>query len=178
MTDSIPRSDHLLEQGVLIALDRSRAKLLFAAKQNADSDSGALRSFLETQLEDDQLWQQQAIACLGGAWQRLHDQLTDPRISPASSDQSQLLAMSILGGRSLSESERLLVRLLRPDLASHVHVALAGISLDVWRQSWESSDDMQLADGGQAADKLQDLRRVYQVAAQTQSAVVFAVDPR
>lgn len=155
-----------LAQGVLFALDRDRAKLMFGARELA-----ALQATVLEFLATDALWSEQSILTLehrGTAIQRALDAspVSDPDTRPA-------LAQALTGGRPLADEATWHAYVVRPDLVPHVADALAQLDVAEFQQVLMSLNSD--AAGGRAVELFEELRAFYRRAAEQRCAVAYCI---
>ena len=151
-----------LTQGLLAALDRDRAKQVFAAKQ-----PDALQQFLEDLTGDQALGESGAVVTLSRQATFLQQTLLSDSI--ASEATRPLLELALLGGRALADDADLKVRLVRPDVVPKIAHALASIDADRFKDSWANGETVD-----QAAALLAVVQQLYQQAEERRCAVLFA----
>ena len=157
------RNNCQLDQGVLLVLDRDRAKEIFAAREPAN-----LLEFIKTQAGDGSLVDAGFVLDLQGSGDRLQNQLVDPALT--SDDLRPVLEATLLGGRPLADEQGFQVRLVRPDLVRQIASALDTIDGPTFAAQWPESADQ----SRNVIAELDSIRQLYRRAAEARAAVVFA----
>lgn len=102
-----------LKQGMLVVLDRDRAKQLFGAREPAK-----LREVLNQLATDSQWVNSERMVTLDAQAELLQELLS------SGDNDEPALDQAILGGRPLADEPSLRVRVVRPDMVAHVASAL------------------------------------------------------
>lgn len=157
--------DQTLKHGVLAALDRDRAKQLFAAAK----DPAALSAFVDQLLDDQALRQQHQLVDLDGQADAVQAVLVD--VAVEDDPQQSALELTLLGGRRLGGGDAApSAWMVRPDIVPAIAQSLADLSETAYAEAWTrqfGSDSLPVA-----TELLGKIRTLYVAAAETQAAVV------
>ena len=134
----------LLEEGVLFVLPRDEAKMFFGFRQ----DEPRLQ-YVRELIENDTI----VKSSCAGKWQALHDHLVNVEL-----DQS-FLGQAILDGRAVHQGDDHHVILVRPDVVAFIDQQFQRLAMDRF---------------GNLTPLVQQVAGIYQQAAATRDAVVFA----
>ncbi len=149
----------VLKRGVLFAVDRDRAKSLFAARGD-----DALRDCIRDFAAAESIWSENSAIDCEGNWQAIDASLS------AMEGKAQL-DHCLLGGRPMYQGSEMTVTLVRPDLVPHLANLLAEVEDDALRESLPA--DVDFADLQATFVKI---RELYRFAVEHRAAVVFAVE--
>jgi hypothetical protein len=161
--------------GAHIILTRDHAKRVFGAP-----DDAALRSVIHELRLSKKLREAKLVLELGTNWDPIHRILTDGTTAPDAGEFP--LNHAILGGKQLHRGPEFVACMVRPDIVTHVAVALHDFKRDVAQDAYRRIDSQQL--GHEPNDKefeviwsgVQQVRLLFEDAANERCAVLFTVE--
>ena len=158
-----------LTGGVLFFLSREHAKTFFALK-----DDQQLVEFMRELIDSDTDVPRVATA---GYWETLHRCLSDGTLDPNGGKPP--LNHCVLGGRQMYDGNDRVVSLVRPDIVPQVATALSEVNEGWFRDRFESTaaaagnDPFDQETCADAYDLIESMRRLFEIAAEQNGAVVF-----
>ena len=159
----------MASRGVHFAITAEQLKALL----EADED-GTIQEIIE---EIEEAWDSDNLAESDKAWDAMHRILTDGQLEFGDPDQP--LSQCVLGPRQLHEDDDHIVSLVLPAEVPAVAKALEGVTQDWFREQYENVVPKDYApeygpeDLEHTWSNFQDVRRLFQKAAQRKRAVVF-----
>jgi hypothetical protein len=155
-----------LAQGVLLALDRDRARMLFGAREPL-----SLQETVCELVTCESLWEERDALALEGRGPAIQRVLDAVPLSDL--DTRPLLAQTLTGGRPLADQDPWHVFVVRPDVVPQVADALAKIDVaDLQRTVTAGNSE---AGGARTIALLAEILEFYRRAAERRSAVAYCV---